>query len=77
MTVDPEAWATFTGALVIIGVVLILAGVALAFARSPGLRASDSGVAAWRKLSLRRTLGIAVVGLGIVFALWGLAVVPF
>ena len=71
MPFDFRAWATFNGGLAIVGVVLILAGIALAYPRSPGVRTSE------RTTSLRQTFGIAIAGLGIVFALWGIAIAPF
>ena len=75
MPFDVRAWATFNGGLVVIGVVLVLAGIALAYPRPIG--APGPRLATWRTVTLRRTFGVAITGLGIVFALWGLAVVPF
>ena len=77
MSFDTNAWQRFNGGLVLIGLVLILAGIGLALARTPRLQAAEIDMATRRTASLRRILGVTIAGLGIVFSLWGLAVVPF
>jgi hypothetical protein len=72
-----QVWATFNTGLVLSGLVLIVAGVALAWPRPMRALAANSAAVSARTGSLRRTLGIGIVGLGILLLLWGLALVRF